>query len=78
MTETIALATAYALSRDQSVSAMSERARRLTFGRCLGRSQRELADQEGISQSAVSQALASAGSAAIVEGYDVLVAGVRA
>ncbi|MDU0365751.1 SatD family protein [Microbacterium sp. NPDC089180] len=78
MTETIALATAYALSRDQSVSAMSERARRLTYGRCLGRSQRELAEQEGISQSAVSQALASAGSAAIVEGYDVLVAGARA
>ena len=78
MSETIALATAYALSRDQSVSAMSDRARRLTYGRCLGRSQRELAEQEGISQSAVSQALASAGSAGIVEGYEGLVARVRA
>ncbi|SDO59098.1 SatD family (SatD) [Microbacterium sp. ru370.1] len=78
MTETIALATAYALSRDQAVSAMSDRARRLTYGRCLGRSQRDLAAQEGISQSAVSQALSSAGSAVVVEGYELLVAGVHA
>ena len=77
MSEPIALATAYALSRDQAVSAMSERTRRLTYGRCLGRSQRELADEEGISQSAVSQALSAAGSAAVVEGFAVLVAGVR-
>lgn len=78
MSESVRLATAYALSRDQLVSAMSERSRRLTRGRCLGMSQRELADAEGISQSAVSQALAAAGSAALVEGFDVLVAGVRA
>ena len=77
MSETIRLAAAYALSRDQLVSSMSERTRRLTYGRCRGRSQRELAESEGISQSAVSQALASAGSAVIVEGYDALVAGVR-
>ncbi len=57
---------------------MSDRTRRLTAGRCLGRSQRDLAESEGISQSAVSQALASAGSAAIVEGFAVLTRGVRA
>lgn len=78
MTETVALARAYALSRDQLVSAMSERSRRLTYGRCVGRSQRELADAEGISQSAVSQALATAGAAALVEGFGALTAGVRA
>ncbi|WP_285137878.1 SatD family protein [Microbacterium sp. lyk4-40-TSB-66] len=72
MVDTVAVANAYALARDQLVSAMSERTRRLTAGRCLGRSQRELAEREGISQSAVSQALAAAGSAALVEGFAVL------
>lgn len=67
--QSVAIANAYALSRDQLVSSMSERTRRLTYGRCLGRSQRDLADAEGVTQSAVSQALASAGSAAIVEGF---------
>lgn len=67
--ETLALANAYVLSRDQLVSAMTERTRRLTYGRCLGRSQRELASSEEISQPAVSQALASAGAAAVIEGF---------
>jgi len=75
--DTVAVANAYALARDQLVSAMSERTRRLTYGRCLGRSQRALAEAEGISQSAVSQALASAGSAAIVEGFAALTRGAR-
>ncbi|BFM23927.1 DNA-binding NarL/FixJ family response regulator [Microbacterium testaceum] len=74
MSETIALAAAYALSRDQQVSTMSERTRRLTYGRCLGRSQRELASAEDVSQSAVSQALAAAGSTALVEGFLALTA----
>lgn len=71
----VALANAYALSRDQLVSSMSERTRRLTYGRCVGRSQRELAVDEGVTQSAVSQALASAGSAVVVEGFLALSAG---
>jgi hypothetical protein len=78
MVDTVAVANAYALARDQLVSSMSERTRRLTAGRCLGRSQRDLAAGEGISQSAVSQALATAGSAAIVEGFAVLTRGARA
>ncbi|MFJ4037951.1 SatD family protein [Microbacterium sp. NPDC090007] len=78
MSDTIALAGAYALARDHAVSTMSERTRRLTYGRCIGRSQRELADAEGISQSAVSQALATAGSSTLVEGFAVLTAGERA
>lgn len=68
----VRLANAYLLARDQIVSAMSERTRRLTYGRLVGRSQKELAAAEGITQSAVSQALASAGSAAIIEGLRAL------
>ncbi|KTR88115.1 hypothetical protein NS220_16595 [Microbacterium testaceum] len=78
MADALALANAYSLTRDQLVSAMSERARRLTYGRCLGRAQRPLAEAEGITQSAVSQTLAAAGSAAIVEGFAALTAGARA
>lgn len=67
-------ANALCTSRDQLVSAMSPRARRLTMGRCLGRTQRALAEEEGVTQSAVSQVLASSGAAAVVEGYTLLVA----
>lgn len=70
-------ANAYLLVRDQLVSAMNERARRLTRGRCLGVTQRVLATSEGISQSAVSQSLSSAGSSAVVEGFILLRAGER-
>ncbi|MGO7763424.1 hypothetical protein ACC711_39215, partial [Rhizobium ruizarguesonis] len=57
-------ADAYLLVRDQVVGAMSERARRLTYGRCFGLTQRELAAQEQITQSAVSQLLAASGAPA--------------
>lgn len=73
--QAVAMTNAYVLARDHLVSSMSERTRRLTYGRCLGRSQRVLAADEGITQSAVSQALASAGSAAVVEGFLVLRSG---
>lgn len=63
---------AYLLARDQLVGAMSERTRRLTRGRCLDVTQRELAAGEGITQSAVSQALSTSGAAAVVEGYRLL------
>ena len=71
----IRMASAYLLARDEVVTTMSDRARRLTFGRCVGRTQRELAAEESITQSAVSQALAAAGSASLVEGYRRLRAG---
>jgi hypothetical protein len=69
MAPSAAFANAYLLARDQLVSAMNERTRRLVYGRCLGRTQRELADDEGITQSAVSQALAGAGAGALLEGF---------
>ncbi|HAQ59469.1 MAG TPA: hypothetical protein DCR63_03175, partial [Microbacterium sp.] len=72
MPMSVPLANAYLLARDQIVTAMSERTRRLTYGRCLDRSQQDLAQSEGISQSAVSQALAGAGASAIVEGFQSL------
>ncbi len=67
--EAVRRANAYLLARDELVVAMSERTRRLTYGRCLGRTQRDLAAEEGITQSAVSQALASGGASAVVEGF---------
>ncbi len=70
--EAARLANAYLLTRDQLVSDMTERARRLCYGRCLGRTQRALAASETITQSAVSQALAASGAAAIVEGFRLL------
>lgn len=76
MQPTIDMANAYALARDELVAAMSERARRLTYGRCVGRTQADLARDEGITQPAVSQALAGAGASAVVEGYLALESGV--
>jgi SatD family (SatD) len=64
-----ALANAYLLARDELVGAMSQRTRRLVYGRCLRVTQRELAEAEGITQPAVSQALAGAGAGAVVEGF---------
>lgn len=70
-------ANAYLLARDQIVGAMNERTRRLTFGRCLGVTQRELAETEGVTQPAVSQSLANAGASAVVEGFALLRPGGR-
>lgn len=65
----VGLANAYLLARDQLVSGMTERTRRLAYGRLLGTTQAELARDEGITQSAVSQALATAGVESLVEGF---------
>ena len=54
------------MCRDEIVSGMSRRTRRLTLGLLQGRTQSELAAAEGISQSAVSQNLQRGGSFAIV------------
>ncbi|MFH8251052.1 SatD family protein [Microbacterium sp. B2969] len=72
------LANAYLLTRDQLVGAMTERERRLVYGRCLGATQKELAKAQGITQPAVSQALAGAGAHAILEGFALLRAEVTA
>ncbi len=66
------LANAYLLARDQLVGAMSERARRLAYGRCIGQTQKDLARSEGVTQSAVSQLLTTAGAPALIEGFRTL------
>lgn len=63
---------AYLLARDELVGTMSERTRRLSYGRCLGATQSALAEAEGVSQSAVSQALRSSGATAILAGFALL------
>lgn len=65
----VSLANAYLLARDQLVTDMTPRTRRLAYGRVLGATQAQLARDEGITQSAVSQSLAAAGVGAIVEGF---------
>lgn len=64
----IAASNAYLLARDELVDAMSARERRLTYGRLVGRSQGELAADEGVTQPSVSKALRSAGASALLEG----------
>jgi len=70
--EAVRWANSALLARDEIVGAMSERVRRLTYGRCLSVTQRELAASEGITQSAVSQGLSASGAAVIVEGFHLL------
>ncbi|WP_447913117.1 SatD family protein [Microbacterium phyllosphaerae] len=72
MDSVISASNAYLLVRDELVGAMNERERRLTYGRLVGRSQHELAAEEGISQPSVSKSLRSAGSAALIEGVAAL------
>lgn len=66
------LVNAYLIARDHIIGSMTERGRRITFGSMIGRSQQELAEQEGISQSAVSQSLRRSGGANLVATLDVL------
>src|SRR5690606_11696350 len=72
MPETIAASNAYLLLRDQTIAQMSARARRLTLGRLEDRSQRMLAEQEGITQPSVSKALRNSGANALLAGADLL------
>lgn len=71
-----ALVNAYLLARDHIVSSMTERARRLTLGTMLGRLQSELAETEGITQSAVSQSLRRSGGASVIAAVRALREGV--
>lgn len=61
-----AVVNAYLLGRDHIVGAMNPRARRLLLGQLLGRSQGELAREEGVTQSAVSQNLSRSGANALM------------
>lgn len=63
---------AYLLARDHLVTAMNPRARRLLLGQLLGATQAELAEREGITQSAVSQNLRRSGAVALLAGQALL------
>lgn len=55
------------LLRDQVISGMKPRERRITAALCLGRTQAEVAASEGIGQSAVSQSARRSGAATLVQ-----------
>lgn len=61
-----AVVNAYLLSRDHVLGTMTARARRITLGTMQGQLQAELAESEGITQSAVSQALRRSGGAILL------------
>lgn len=61
---------AYVMTRDHIVSGFDGRQRRLVLGLLQGRSQRELAEAEGVSASAVSQSLRRSGALAVLDGLD--------
>jgi hypothetical protein len=63
---------AYLLCRDQLVGAMNERARRILAGVLEGRSQVQIAQDEQVSQSAVSQALQRSGAVAVLGAAELL------
>ncbi|MET1037942.1 MAG: SatD family protein [Aeromicrobium sp.] len=60
------------LCRDEIVTSMGDRSRRLLLGLLRGRTQVELADDEGISQSAVSQNLRRSGALTVLSADEVL------
>jgi len=60
------------LCRDHLIDRMGERERRLLLGRLSGLTQHELADREGITQSAVSQTLRRSGALALLAGEELL------
>lgn len=67
-----AIVNALLLCRDQLIDRMGERERRLLLGRLGGLTQRELAEREGITQSAVSQTLRRSGALALLAGEELL------
>jgi hypothetical protein len=67
-----AVVNALLLCRDEIVTSMGDRSRRLLLGLLRGRTQVQLADDEGISQSAVSQNLRRSGALAVVASDEVL------
>ncbi|UJP10672.1 SatD family protein [Microbacterium sp. KUDC0406] len=72
MPSVIAASNAYLLLRDETVSRMSGRERRLTLGRMEGLSQQDLAEQEGVTQPSVSKALRGSGATVLIAGVEQL------
>lgn len=66
------LVNAALLARDQIVTAMNARSRRLARGHLLGQTQKSLAEHEGITQGAVSQNLHGSGALALIAGDELM------
>jgi DNA-binding CsgD family transcriptional regulator len=64
----VRVANAGLFARDRAVAQLSARGRRILFARSQGRTQTQIAAEEGIGQSAVSQAIATADGGALLEG----------
>jgi len=62
----------FLLCRDELVSAMDERARRVTLGLMLGQRQQDIADELGISQPSVANRQRDSGAAAVVRSHELL------
>ncbi|HWT32226.1 MAG TPA: SatD family protein [Microbacterium sp.] len=75
MDTVVAASNAYLLARDDLIAHMSDRERRIAYGRASGLSQRALAEQEGITQPSVSKALRGSGANALIEGLAALKGG---
>ncbi|GAA3034607.1 SatD family protein [Microbacterium dextranolyticum] len=73
VSDLVHIANAGSLTRERLMGRWSDRVRRLVYGRLTGATQDDLATREGISQSAVSQSLATAGAATIMAAYSELV-----
>jgi hypothetical protein len=69
------LTNAYLLCRDELLARLDGRGKRLLLGTVAGSTQTELAEREGISQSAVSQKLARSGVHAILASTELLMKG---
>ncbi|MGL3806950.1 SatD family protein [Paeniglutamicibacter sp. R2-26] len=67
-----ALTNAYLLSRDQLLTSLHPRTRRYAFGLLGGGTQRSIAGTEGVTQSAVSQALGNPGAGALLATLELL------
>lgn len=65
------------LQRDHAIERMKARERRLAVGVLQGRTQKQIAADEAITQSAVSQNLQRSGATALMAGLELLNAGVR-
>lgn len=74
LADLVRIANAGLATRDRLIGQWSDRVRRLVVGRLGGATQLELAETEGVSQSAVSQSLSTSGAAAIVAAYEELLA----
>jgi hypothetical protein len=67
-----AIVNAYLLGRDAVISRLGSRERRRALGLLDGKTQEELAREDGVSQPAVSKSLARSGVASLVEGLKLL------